>query len=83
MFIYNANNVQIDGEFTVLIKVESGIRQENYLSPLLFNITMDEIIGDRQNLKEDKMGNQRPLLCKYNFIAETFKMAISAYTFKT
>lgn len=44
--ICNANKIQIriHGELTEPIPVENGIRQGDSLSPLLFNIIMDEII---------------------------------------
>lgn len=55
---------RIEGELTESIPVDKGIRQGDSLSPLLFNIIMDEIIKQVRHLKGYKMGNRNiTILC--------------------
>lgn len=64
--IYNGNKVQakINGELTEPIPVEKGIRQGDSLSPLLFNLIMDEIIKQVRRLRGYRMGNRNiTILC--------------------
>lgn len=51
--IYEGNQIytQINGVLTTPINVGRGIRQGDSLSPLLFNIIMDEIIRNVRSLK--------------------------------
>lgn len=58
--IYSDNKTQarINGQLTDTIPINSGIRQGDSLSPLLFNIIMDEIIKNVKNRKGYKMGNK-------------------------
>ena len=64
--IYQANTIQarINGELTQKIEVNNGIRQGDSLSPLLFNIIMDELIIQVRKLKGYKMGDREiKILC--------------------
>lgn len=64
--IYEANLIQarINGDLTEPINVGCGIRQGDSLSPLLFNIIMDEIIRNVRLLKGYSMGDQEiTILC--------------------
>lgn len=64
--IYTRNKIQakIQGKLSEPIPVGQGIRQGDSLSPLLFNIVMDEIIRKVRNGEGYKMGNQQiKILC--------------------
>ena len=64
--IYTANEIQakINGNLTKPIPVRCGIRQGDSLSPLLFNIIMDEIIKAVRVLRGYKMGDRNVnILC--------------------
>ena len=51
IYMENRIQVEINGEFTNPITAGKGIRQEDSLSPLLFNIIMDEIIKKVNKLR--------------------------------
>ena len=64
--IYVANEIQakVNGKLTEKISSNSGIRQGDSLSPLLFNIIMDEIIKQVRKHKGYKMGDREiKILC--------------------
>ena len=64
--IYMENRIQaeINGELTNPIPAGNGIRQGDSLSPLLFNIIMDEIIKKVSKLRGYKMGEKKiNILC--------------------
>lgn len=65
--IYTDNyaKLRIKGELSHPIAVEKGIRQGDSLSPLLFNLIMDEIINSVKNLKGYKMGNNEIKIACY------------------
>lgn len=64
--MYEENWIQakINGVLTEPIAVGRGIRQGDSLSPLLFNIIMDEVIRSVRTLKGYRMGNREiAILC--------------------
>ena len=58
--IYSNNTARIktEGRLSGSIPVNQGIRQGDSFSPLLFNIVMDEIIGEIKNLKGYSLGDE-------------------------
>ena len=59
IYMENLIQAEINGELTNLIPVGNGIRQGDSLSPLLFNIIMDEIIKKVSKLRGYKIEEKR------------------------
>ena len=64
----NQIQAEINGELTNLIPVGNGIRQGDSLSPLLFNIIMDEIIKKVSKLRGYKMVEKKNILCRVIYV---------------
>lgn len=57
--MYNAANttqVKVNAELTEKLSSNSGIRQGDYLIPLLFNIVVDKTSEKRQMAKTERQG---------------------------
>ena len=62
--VVNRIQAKINGELTDPIPAGNGIRQGDSLSPLLFNIIMDEIIKKVSKFRGYKMGEKKiNILC--------------------
>lgn len=64
IYVRNKIEARINSELTEPIEMTTGIRQGDSLSPLLFNIILDEIIKQTKTKRGYGMGNERiQILC--------------------
>lgn len=60
----NTTSIRINNETSGQLPVASGIRQGDSLSPILFNLIMDEIIAEVKGVtKGYKLRNERKIVC--------------------
>lgn len=70
IYVDNYAKVKIDGKIEGMIPVQQGIRQGDSLSPLLFNIVMNEIIKDVRGMRGYSMGdNDVNIVCYADDVA--------------
>lgn len=60
----NTTKIKIKNSLTEVVPINTGIRQGDSLSPILFNIIMDEIIKNVIDMQIGyNMGNRKQVLC--------------------